>query len=31
MPTIPVQDLMSIEVGDIELAAAVFRVALNEP
>jgi large subunit ribosomal protein L4 len=31
MPTIKVTDLMSKEVGEIELADAVFGVALNEP
>jgi large subunit ribosomal protein L4 len=31
MPTIKVTDLMSKEVGEIELADAVFSVALNEP
>jgi len=31
MPTIKVMDLMSKEVGEIELADSVFGVALNEP
>jgi len=31
MPTVKVVDLMSKEVGEIELADAVFGVALNEP
>jgi large subunit ribosomal protein L4 len=31
MPTVKVLDLMSKEVGEVELADAVFGVALNEP